>query len=337
MNTLSWRLLEVKNIDSDIDLSRATPSRAVDLPWTMLWATRIPIYLVRPETMDHVCPPERRVGLPSEASREVRGLIDRALRSDSPREFAERVDEVFEGIRRMSRPIAAMGVFIAPEGARTIHHELEVELPAILICPERISKLAEKVHGELDADYGDVFNSLSWSIVLHEQTHATAWTLSEGASYSKYVEPYARIIEECIAQHSSYTACPLKDRALYKQAILHSSRHQPIEYQTWRALASISTEPSTAFQSLYSYANLLLPRNITLIAYPLLPMPAVIVPRGYHDNVVELTLHWLYLTLGPHWHRFYHDVIEPIIARKPDNILKLIALTLLHTHLKGEA
>lgn len=64
------------NIDSSVNVSSQVQLYCISFTWTYLNVSEIPIYLVKPETMDKISPLERRRGIPREYTRKIREKLD---------------------------------------------------------------------------------------------------------------------------------------------------------------------------------------------------------------------------------------------------------------------
>ncbi len=319
------------NIDSRIELDERTWLYSTVRSWVYTLTHDVRVYLVSPDTMDSICPPERVTGIPVEYSERIGSILDDFFKNPSLRE----IDRVLGEIEGLSRRYSALGVFIAPTSSKTISVSGgTIELPAIILCLERILDEARVIGKELGLDEDKVFRPLLRIVLAHEQAHALSWKMSRGETYREYKKMYVRVIEEALAQMVAYTNPPrrVSSKGVYEYVMLVSAKRQPVEYSTWRTLIPLLEDRLDVFTYLYMYTTMMTTKRVALL-YPLIPFP----PHPLYFPVTPYllrTLHAYYRMLGPFADIFFHEVIEPVMKglRNTEDLLKIHALSLLHTY-----
>jgi len=221
-----------KNVDSTMYISGDIQFSCISDTWIFPFTHVIPIYLVCPDTMDKIAPPERTKGLDPKCKERIKSALDKfidiAYKIDDPSEVERRLEEPYTILKGCTTTYRADGVFIA----RDLNIDLpkDVEIPAIFICPERIYESSENISKRLGISVDAAFKALLRSTIIHEQNHAFTWKRSDGISYSRYNEDHIRILEEFSAQVTAYSH--LDD--LSKIIFTERSKDQPIEYNTWK-------------------------------------------------------------------------------------------------------
>lgn len=335
------------NIDSSVNVSSQVQLYCISFTWTYPNVSEIPIYLVKPETMDKISPPERRRGIPREYARKIREKLDHFLK-EPKRELIDKLIKEFEGY---STTVVALGVFTTKlppltshsysyyDVAKHVSNEVrsiytKIKTPAIFLCPERMVDSAKKVSSRLGISVDEAFKNILRAVLIHEQGHAFTWKLSGGTTYLKYKEFHIRVIEEAIAQYIAYTNAPQGNAALYEAIFSKFNEEQPLEYNAWKPLISSLSDPGSAYLTAYTWSNILKGTLTTwLLPTPIPPLiPLLPITIRPPRTLMWRVLHEFYAYLGTSWHEFFHKVIEPLMEKGVvrDELLKLIALTLLH-------
>ncbi len=255
----------LQNIDSRINIDRETALCAVAGSWVGSLVGEIPIYAVSKETMDLIAPPERLKGIDEESLkaciRKAMGLAEASERRSREQSRSMSISSLLECLKANSKEFRsiALGVFVAPKDANPRSFSLlrDIRLPAIFLCPERISTLADTIAGHLGLPYDDVFAAALRAVVSHERGHALAWKLSGGASTEFYKSLPGRILEELVAQVVAYSDEPpmtCKGYILYRLAIDEKSSRQPIEYRLYKLLSPAAAASAYARLLTEAYA-----------------------------------------------------------------------------------
>jgi hypothetical protein len=307
----------IVGIDSDIELSLDEQIRCISNTWVYPYISNIPIYLVKPETMDKICPPRYERGIPLEKADAIAEVIDSFMkhigRGEEVKDIDSELGRVWERIDYYSSQIVCEGVFIpgkVSEWNYEVGIDQSIKLPAIFVSPERIMESAEEISGELGVNKWRVFIGLLRSVIIHEATHAYNYMGSSGENIRKYREPYIRVLEEAIAQYSAYSSLSGEERVYFSK----KSHYSTLEYNTWKTL--VLPEPYNWYASYHLshiWSNYLVkgrkPDTIPPLLFPLiLPIYPIPYPILWPD--IE-EIHWLYIRLG--LHEFYHRVVEPIL------------------------
>ena len=309
-----------QNIDSGLAVDEQTLVYALEDSWTSMLSMEVPVYLLSPSTMDRYCRPRC---IPVERAKKVRELIGKCVRS-----VGCDLQKLWEDIDKLAgeecRRYVAMGCFLPKDTVKGTGK------PVILICPERVHDAASHAASSLGVGVQDAFRELFRSVLSHEEIHYIIWRLSGGRSTGLYSQSAAaRMLEESLAQLGAYFN-PSANPLLYQRVMDEVSRLQSLEYNGWRALLLYSSGPGDAREDIIIYADaiagvsgvhravgavakLLYPYTAT---HPLLPLmlPPMRVSRLKH------ILHHIYWELGPTWHHFYHEVVEPALDGKPHPI-----------------
>ncbi|MCD6301595.1 MAG: hypothetical protein J7L82_05955, partial [Staphylothermus sp.] len=90
---MSSNLRILRNIDSSIEVSSKIQLYCVSNTWTYPVTSDIPVYLVNPDTLDKICPPERRRGIPREKGKDIERIIDLFL-EENPENILDNVDKL---------------------------------------------------------------------------------------------------------------------------------------------------------------------------------------------------------------------------------------------------
>jgi len=210
-----------KNVDSGVKV----PANIWDkvggrLTYLATAYTNVPIYLVNPDTMDKIKPPE--TGYDPECVKrsmeKVSDVINRDLEErekirgpeDYRRRHAETIERAWEMLSEC-RGITYSMVGVYTEDSPTIReHTSENESRAIFICPERIYN---SNHSKPDI----VFQF----VVLHELAHGYQ------GMCKYYSKDWGKVIEESLANAVAYSHFEEKE----KNAILEHISQQPCEYK----------------------------------------------------------------------------------------------------------
>ncbi|RLF04283.1 MAG: hypothetical protein DRK00_07055 [Thermoprotei archaeon] len=220
-------------VDSRIEISSSLQLYCLDGTWTYSHVPDVPVLLVSPETMDEVCPPERRIGISPDCVgrlREAAGATAERLYRERGEDWRRALEEFWSLVRRCEKPYAARGAFI--ERCR----QLGVEGPAILVCPERIRDAGKASAEALRIGAGRAFRRTLRATLVHEQVHAYTWRASRGAAYREYgASPSARVVEEFIAQYTAWAHLDGVGKAL----LARQATTQPLEYRTWRLMTTV--------------------------------------------------------------------------------------------------
>ncbi len=335
---MSSNLRILRNIDSSIEVSSKIQLYCVSNTWTYPMTSDIPVYLVNPNTMDKICPPGRRRGIPRGKGKDIGRIIDLFLEENSEN-ILDNVDKLIEKIDKYSESVECIGVFIARRDHRFNELGIDVELPAIFICPEKIWKHAEKIANNIGVGIETVFKGLLRSVLIHEQTHAHTWKVSDGKTYYDYRFFHVRVIEEYLAQYTAYTNLHRRDKILFTKL----SIEQPIEYNTWKILTTNRDPYSNilSFMSTFAWANYLIHNKLPPIHYDMFLFPSVFSPYLLLFFDYDY-LHHLSIRYG--FHSYFHRVLEPILfnirrySKSPvqiEKFLKLYAITLLRLSIKS--
>jgi len=215
-------------------IGRDVEEYCLDGLWLYHLVPGVGIYLVSSETIDRLCPYERRCGIPLERIDSVRASIN-VLRECQGFPESRAIDSVFRELDSWSTTFSVMGCFIA-DSYRAGVREMGIETPAILIAPERVYSNAKEIASELGVDVGKVFKHLMRAVLAHELTHAVTWRFSYGKTYYRYREQYVRFLEECVAQLSAYLIRSRNDGYIHSLVVDRASQRAPVEYNLWRAL-----------------------------------------------------------------------------------------------------
>ena len=332
---ISFRILH--NVDSSIKAPLKTQLYCVSNTWTYPVTSDIPVYLVNPDTMDKICPPERRRGIPREKGKDIERIIDLFL-EENPENILDNVDKLIEKIDKYSESVECIGVFIARRGHRFDELGIDVELPAIFICPEKIWESAERIANSIGTGVETVFKALLRSVLIHEQTHAYTWKVSDGKTYDYYKIFHVRVLEEILAQYTAYTNLHRRDKIFFTKL----SEEQPIEYNTWKILTTNKDPYSNAlsFISTFAWANYLIHNKLPPLHYDIFLLSSVFPPRLLLFFDYDY-LHHLSIRYG--FHSYFHRVLEPLLfsirrcSKSPiqiEKFLKLYAIVLLRLSIK---
>ncbi len=337
----------IVNIDSTIELSLDEQIRCINNTWVYPYVSNMPIYMVKPETMDKICPPRYGRGIPLENADSIAEVIDSFMKHTGERGEAGDIDSelngVWERIDYYSSKAVCDGVFLSrrvSEWNYEVEIDRNIKLPAIFVSPERIMESASEISEELGVDRWRVFIGLLRSVIIHEATHAYNYIGSGGESIRRYEKPYIRVLEETIAQYSAYSGLSGEERVYFSKKALRST----LEYNIWKTL--VLPEPYNWYASYHLshiWSNYLVKgRKPGTIPSLILPLILSIYPILYPIPLSDIEeIHWLYIRLG--LHGFYHEVVEPILAslysvgsrgihsekQAVDRYLKLLALYLL--------
>ena len=327
INPLQMNLLGVSMsmipLDTSMKIGRDIEAFCLGNSWLYNLVPGIRIYLVSPETMDRVCPPERCRAISMDRLGRVRELTSLFLEHPS----IENLDRLFRELDSLSSYIKALGCFVARRAT-----DLDVELPAIFIAPERVWEASERIAPRLGIDVEKVFRYVMRSIVSHELSHAVTWSLSDGATYDLYgKEIYVRLLEECVAQLAAYLNQPREDPYTYTMVIDLLSRDTSIEYNLWRTALPYIHTPDLLHIFIHMYTNLVAGKPLrTTILIPLSPplIPLPLRPRYFLLYYYDV-LHLYFASLGPEWHNLFHKIVERSDPRAQQTLAKLLTTSLL--------
>ena len=228
--------MHVKNVDSGVNISRDeilfVGSKTKVLVNEFF---SVSVYLVSPQTMDRIYPPERREFLNPECIKEVLNFFDDKLsNSDVWNEITDKFFCRLEECKKKSSKFAPVGVYFSsiPEGvSEEIQNSYGIQIHpkrGIFICPERIQNLVLKVQRDFpNFDNKRGFRFLFAKVYLHELAHAF---MDNGEPKSKS-EWWERLIEESLANALAYQELrPSKiNNVVFKKIV----SEQPLEYQGW--------------------------------------------------------------------------------------------------------
>jgi len=241
-----------RRVDSRVEIPLSLQLYCVHDTWTYPCTPEVPVLLVSPETIDELCPPERRTGVDPRHADRLRELMDAMAKKVIEREWRERerawrreLERFWEDVKKYEEPYAVWGLFLES------CEPLGVRGPAILLCPERIRAAAEEAEVlETEA----AFKRLLRATLVHEQTHAYTWRESRGAAYKAYRDASFRVLEEFIAQYTAWAHLDKGGRVL----LARCSTRQPLEYRTWRFMTIIGyPHRLTSFTIAYLWSNAL--------------------------------------------------------------------------------
>jgi len=112
---------------------------------------KVPVYLVNPDTMDKLYPPEKRLLLDEECIKEI---------FSSERWHEGEDEDLLERCLRKSRKMIAVGLYM-----REVPDEFgELDEPAVFICPERCISWGDKT--------GVPHEFVFTKVLFHEFAHA---------------------------------------------------------------------------------------------------------------------------------------------------------------------
>ncbi|MCL6535866.1 MAG: hypothetical protein K6U77_07310 [Armatimonadetes bacterium] len=225
-------------------------------------AVNLPVFLVNPNQMDMLYPPEYRRALDPERTRKL--LQEEALREAQKREreqetgeWRERREEEPDFFDRLQRSeedqigwskyseVIPVGLYLhlercnqnfrsgvlkqGDENVRTAEAEntfLNHQAPAILLCCERIVDWANRL--------GISHHLVMDKVYYHELGHAIMDTLPDGAP-NPYLKSWGRIVEESLANAIAYRCFKGKEARLVQRIM----REQPAEYLPYLAVSKI--------------------------------------------------------------------------------------------------
>lgn len=222
-------------------------------------AVSLPVFLVNPNQMDMLYPPEYRRALDPERIREL--LQEEALReaqkrereSERRREPQEEERDFFDRLKRDEEEewlkyslVVAVGLYLrmgrhnqqfqdqvlqqGDPNVRIAEAEnafLNHQAPAIFLCCERIVDLANHL--------GISHHLVMDEVYYHELGHAIMDTLPDDAP-DPYLEPWGRTVEESLANAIAYRCFKGKE-ALWVQRLIQD---QPAEYRGYAATNQLS-------------------------------------------------------------------------------------------------
>ncbi len=319
------------NIDSGVRVSRADELVCTN-SWVYSYVHDVPVYLVSPDTMDRVCPPDWSAGIPLGESGAVKELIDSFLQ-ELGEDIGERLERVYRGLERYVAKFPCDGVFM--DRGPSVIDDYRVSYPAIYVTPERILESVEEIARRHGISVRRVFRQLLKSCVTHEYTHALNWRNSKGLSIQHYSKEHVKVFEELTAQLTAYANLSTPGRAFFTM----KSANQPIEYNTWKALIPLceGLYRTASYSLTHLWSRYLLGKKPPLIGLLLLPHPWVWLTIPFHYDLYLGMLHELSIRYG--YHRFYHEVIEPLYRnitrgtstgkKIAEKLLKITALLLI--------
>lgn len=200
---------------------------------------RTPVYLVDPDVMDKVYPPERRVFIDEDCLEELLGLRPRRrgrkgtgsrpceesrnAREKGPRKDRKITHKDLEECRRESATFTAMGVYLSTW--RSNVPVPGIEYPCIFICPERIKDTVDNILRQnpkgLTPERG--MNILFANVLFHELAHG----FMDKNPNKPYGEIWSRTIEESLATHLAWARFTTGEKWIVNRMI----QGQPLEYR----------------------------------------------------------------------------------------------------------
>ncbi len=314
------------NINSSINPEGIVKGEYTD-SWVYSYVHDIPVYLVDPDTMDKICPPEWSSGIPLEKKKGLDEIIDSFLNAPGE-DIDEELDRVFRRIKEFRRTFVCDGVFIDQGPGYIDDHS--VKYPAVFVTPERIHESSTKISRDTGYDVETVFRGLMKSAITHEYTHAFNWKLSNGVNTRRYSEEHVKIIEELIAQLTSYSNLSV----MYRVFFTKKSTSQPLEYNTWKPFTALCRGfySQCSYDLAYLWSKYMIRNKKPPIFEAISPLPPILLLLS--APIDPFILHELSVVFG--YHRFFHRVIEPFIVRlyrggrlDVEKYLKVLALLLL--------
>lgn len=229
-------MISIKNIDSQIPVSildQAHINNRISRTWGLEWlAERLPVYLVNPDTMDEIYPPQKRQGLHPEC---VSSLFKEMERIEK-----ENVNMFWENIERCSERIdscftVAMGLYSPhiPPNLEVIL-EQDYEGPQIFICPERIADLA----GRLQEGFW-AFQLLFSKVYLHELGHHITRDISLRFPTA------TRFLVESLCNGIAYDSMFDEQERNFLKKVFSS---QPLEYRGWPCISRLRSVHYMSFR-----------------------------------------------------------------------------------------
>lgn len=225
-------------------LARLRALEKADRPLKLLKpAQTIPVFLVAPEAMDRICPPERGKCVDERALRAIyRRNLDEEQALEKRLDFLNRrnlgEDQALEKPLDFLRDVApwdleaarrrleevqlhdcgfeVMGVYL-----KAGHPLLGTKNPTIALCPERIESWARGVGAPLDL--------ATHTVYYHELGHA----LMDTGPHHPYDTTWGRVTEEALANWIAAQA--FRDPG-EKDWVTKLMAHQPLEYRAYRHL-----------------------------------------------------------------------------------------------------
>jgi len=205
-------------------------------------AVNLPVFLVNPNQMDILYPPEYRRALDPERVREL--LLSLQEDTDLLDALARR-EEDLRGWSKYSKTVT-VGLYLKKLGSWDQQHRegvleegdtsvrtagaedafLNHQAPAIFLCCERIVDLANRL--------GISHHLVMDEVYYHELGHAIMDTLPDGAP-DPYLESWGRIVEESLANAIAYRCFTGKEARLVQRIM----REQPAEYLPYLAVSKI--------------------------------------------------------------------------------------------------
>ena len=328
----------LRNVDSSIKVSPKTQLYCVSNTWTYPVTSDIPVYLVNPNTMDKICPLERRRGIPRDRGKNIGRIIDEFF-EQNPEDVLDNIDKIIKELDEYSEPVECIGVFIAKRDYIIDSIGIDVELPAIFICPEKIWKHAEKIANNIGVGIESVFKGLLRSVLIHEQTHAYTWKGSNGKTYDHYKFFHVRVIEEYLAQYTAYTNLHRRDKIFFTKL----SEEQPIEYNTWKTQITDRDLYSNvlSFISTIGWANYLIHNKLPPLLHEIFLFPAIMFAPLFNAFYIDDYLDHLHYYIR---HKYFYRVLLPTFYRIRsrvgkssiyiEKLLKLYAIMLLRFSIK---
>ncbi len=199
----------------------------------------LPVYLVDPDLMDKIYPPERRKFLNPGCVKEIIFSMQRERVKELDLEefarFQNMLWEKIENCKMYESHFVAIGVYVSYLDFKrreeiSEHTDKKIDgAKCIFICPERIRKVVDDIKQEFKIiDENWLFKLFFTKILIHELAHAFM-------DYKKDVsDSWERLIEESLANAFAYKyLLPVMSNS-DKVAIQKFISTQPIEYRGYR-------------------------------------------------------------------------------------------------------
>ncbi len=229
-------IIKVTNINS-----KAVPPHSTKLTSQLGFlfhtARRIPVYLVNPELMDLIYPPEKRVVIDEEKLKEKMKQYEEVEMDEIP------MEDILKSSKKEISPegkeeiIIAVGVYIHKDTNNKISSHISkidnsftINFPAIFISPERVYNWADRINISPDIPFADV--------LYHELCHAYIYNPNKKGDIFK-------IIEESYCNAIAFSRFNKVEEI---EEVMKAIDNQPFEY---RGYTCFIDKPSLFWYSLY--------------------------------------------------------------------------------------
>jgi hypothetical protein len=234
--------VQVQNVDSSQASALNFADTALyDRMRSEVWhlAKGIPVFLVSPETMDQICPPELRDVLDPTCLKETLPHLlhehaepplshkdddeDDRYEARESEKRQDAIDKIWSRLSRCRKAVfVAVGLYM-PKGTSTPYGEG----PIIFLCPERLLQWAKEERMPLPLALAKLY--------YHELAHAELDPGPQGLS--AYDKPWGRLIEESLCNYLALSHFfDLRESRLV-QRLMDS---QPIEYRGYRHINALT-------------------------------------------------------------------------------------------------